>query len=117
MGVVDVGVVGFRWACWKCKETVRCVVGPYRYGDKEIPLGDRALEIARQILNEAGKTDLAAQLVPSRYANGSRGELASHCAGCGAVQGNHYVHEWKVSPVRRLGCRLTRRSRGRCAAG
>ncbi|MET7768203.1 hypothetical protein [Nocardia sp. NPDC005366] len=93
VGAINVGVVGFRWGCWKCSETVQCVVGPYRYGDKLIPLGDPAMLIAREILNQVGKSDIAELLVPSRYANGTRGELASHCASCGVVQGNYYVQQ------------------------
>ncbi|WP_028477397.1 hypothetical protein [Nocardia sp. CNY236] len=68
-------------------------MGPYRYGDNQIPVGDRALLIAREILDKAGKGDITEHLVPSRYADGTRGDLASHCASCGAVQGNFYVHQ------------------------
>ncbi|MEV0059278.1 hypothetical protein [Nocardia sp. NPDC050718] len=97
MDAVRVGVVGFSWGCWKCSESVQCVVGPYRYGDNEIPLGDPAQTLAREILLQDGKTEVAALLVRKHHRDGSEGELASHCGSCGAVQGNFYVQNEALS--------------------
>ncbi len=90
---VSVRVVGLTWSCWKCSERTLCVLGLCRKGDREIITGDEALGLARAILVEDGREDVAGLLVQHHSHSGEPLGLASDCSSCGVLQGNFYVRK------------------------
>jgi hypothetical protein len=91
--MTSVVVRGFDYSCWKCRQDTTCVVAVNaersRQSDDWLWVEDKhALSLARDLLQQAGMTQLADSIM-ERFSKTAGGPyLSSGCQHCDAIQGD-----------------------------
>jgi hypothetical protein len=90
---VTVVVRGFETFCWRCREPTTCIVAVHaqacEHSEEWVWFEDKpALELARQLLLDAGQDRLAGAIKQRFSRTASARYLSNGCLHCDAIQGD-----------------------------